>query len=44
MILKGDVPRKGNVDRNVGGAKTDAGTDRDVPRKGNVDRNGLRNR
>ena len=34
-----DVPRKGNVDRNVWDCIETAGKQRDVPRKGNVDRN-----
>ena len=34
-----DVPRKGNVDRNIYGANISPLSSSDVPRKGNVDRN-----
>ena len=34
-----DVPRKGNVDRNLSPAIDKYGLKPDVPRKGNVDRN-----
>ena len=34
-----DVPRKGNVDRNIDAIAADAAQYIDVPRKGNVDRN-----
>ena len=35
----GDVPRKGNVDRNQFTDGQSCGCGQDVPRKGNVDRN-----
>ena len=36
-----DVPRKGNVDRNLDGLTKKVNELEDVPRKGNVDRNTL---
>ena len=37
--ISGDVPRKGNVDRNSSPPKVSVTSLADVPRKGNVDRN-----
>ncbi len=38
-VLRNDVPRKGNVDRNELQCQNRHGRQYDVPRKGNVDRN-----